>query len=412
MNWKEAKSFYLSMPKIIKRTEYDCGNEFKTVNDIVDWGIYVRTDEGRTRLEAYFAEKEAYLKNKKTQTDASVTSKKDALDENKGVDKLLARADGAKMEVKRTSKAGDQSTADEVPAKIVKAMRETSSTDESSGSGECQAGDGSKTTKESVKMEMESVRETASPDGSSESESTTTEDTVKTEVEVKNERISTLSKATDKSTTTDDVAKMANAGEGEPSTSSKAVVAAQPKTEKKFPKNDVVNSKVSLFIGDITFLEIDAIVNAANTVLLCGGGVDKAIHLAAGYDHLRAECAALKDCKIGDAKITGGYKLPAKYIIHAVGPKGEFPDELRSSYKKSMDLLKEHELETIAFPCISTGVFEYRNEEAAMVALETIRNWLDEDEYAAKVKRVIFCLFLQDDIDIYHKLMPKYFPFE
>lgn len=83
---------------------------------------------------------------------------------------------------------------------------------------------------------------------------------------------------------------------------------------------------------------------------------------------------------------------------------------LSSCYKKSMDLLKENKLETIAFPCISTGIYGYPNADAARVALETIRKWLDEDEYSSKVKRVIFCLFLDCDIKIYHKLMPKYFP--
>ncbi len=130
-----------------------------------------------------------------------------------------------------------------------------------------------------------------------------------------------------------------------------------------------------------------------------------------GYQFLNAECWDLDGCDTGDAKITGGYKLPAKYIIHAVGPKGEHPELLRSCYKKSMDLLKEHKLETIAFPCISTGIYGYPNENAAAVALETIRKWLDEDEYSSNVKRVIFCLFLDVDKKIYHKLLPKYFPF-
>lgn len=94
-----------------------------------------------------------------------------------------------------------------------------------------------------------------------------------------------------------------------------------------------------------------------------------------------------------------------------MGPRGEDPNLLSSCYKKSMDLLKEHKLETIAFPCISTGIYGYPNAKAAAVALETIRKWLDEDEYSSNVKRVIFCLFLDIDIKLYHKLMPKYFPF-
>lgn len=129
-----------------------------------------------------------------------------------------------------------------------------------------------------------------------------------------------------------------------------------------------------------------------------------------GYTMLKAECCDLNGCDTGDAKITGGYMLPAKYVIHAVGPKGEDSDLLSSCYKKSMDLLKENGLETIAFPCISTGIYGYPNEKAASVAVETIRKWLDENEYSTKVKRVIFCLFLNVDIKIYHKLLPKYFP--
>lgn len=104
--------------------------------------------------------------------------------------------------------------------------------------------------------------------------------------------------------------------------------------------------------------------------------------------------------------------LPAKYIIHAVGPQYENPDLLSSCYEKSMDLLREHKLETIAFPCISTGIYGYPNEDAADVALKTIRKWLDENEYSKSVKRVIFCLFLKADIKVYHKLLPKYFPLE
>lgn len=125
---------------------------------------------------------------------------------------------------------------------------------------------------------------------------------------------------------------------------------------------------------------------------------------------LEDECWSLDGCDTGDAKITGGYKLPAKYVIHAVGPRGENPNLLSSCYKKAMDLLKEHKLETIAFPCISTGIYGYPNKNAAGVALETIRKWLDEDDYSSNVKRVIFCLFLDVDIQTYHKLMPKYFP--
>lgn len=168
-----------------------------------------------------------------------------------------------------------------------------------------------------------------------------------------------------------------------------------------------INEKVSLFEGDITSLEIDCIVNAANNKLMGGGGVDGAIHSAAGSE-LKAECATLGGCGTGDAKITGGYKLPAKYIIHTVGPIGEIAERLDSCYCTSLRILKEHNLKSIAFPCISTGVYGYPNEKATHVAIKAVRHWLESN--ANLVDRVIFCLFLKEDIKIYHNLMPKYFP--
>lgn len=168
-----------------------------------------------------------------------------------------------------------------------------------------------------------------------------------------------------------------------------------------------INKKVSLFEGDITSLEIDSIVNAANNRLLGGGGVDGAIHKAAGNE-LKAECATLGGCETGDAKITGGYKLPAKYVIHTVGPIGEKPDKLASCYRTSLNLVKENNLRSVAFPCISTGVYGYPNDKAAHVAIEVVRKWLDEN--SSSVDRVIFCLFLKEDVKIYHRLMANYFP--
>lgn len=131
-----------------------------------------------------------------------------------------------------------------------------------------------------------------------------------------------------------------------------------------------------------------------------------------GRSLLQGECQTLEECEPGNAKITGGYKLPAKYIIHAVGPMGEKPDLLRDCYKHSLDLLKENELTTIAFPCISTGIYGYSNESAAHVALKSVREWLDENDYKHQIKRIIFCLFLDVDIKVYHKLLPVYFPIE
>ncbi|RUS76522.1 hypothetical protein EGW08_015715 [Elysia chlorotica] len=175
--------------------------------------------------------------------------------------------------------------------------------------------------------------------------------------------------------------------------------------------NDELNNKLSLFCGDITTLEIDAIANAANESLLGGGGVDGAIHAAAG-PNLRLECELLNGCSGGDAKITCGYKLPAKYVVHTVGPRGEHPKVLESCYNKSLDLLKENNLTSIAFPCISTGIFGYPNMNAAKVALGTIRKWLEKEDYAKNIDRIIMCLFLKKDIAIYDEQMQLYFPLD
>lgn len=172
-------------------------------------------------------------------------------------------------------------------------------------------------------------------------------------------------------------------------------------------KDEGLNNKVSIFVGDITALEIDAIVNAANNSLRGGGGVDGAIHRAAGKS-LLTECITLNGCPTGEAKITGGYKLPAKYVIHTVGPVGEKPDLLKNCYSNSLNLAKENGLKTIAFPCISTGVYGYPNKNAAEVALRTVREFLEKN--GASIDRVIFCLFLPVDVEIYDSLMQKYFP--
>uniref|UniRef100_A0A131Z4N3 MACRO domain-containing protein n=1 Tax=Rhipicephalus appendiculatus TaxID=34631 RepID=A0A131Z4N3_RHIAP len=179
----------------------------------------------------------------------------------------------------------------------------------------------------------------------------------------------------------------------------------------KYKVRPDLNSKVSIFVGDITALEIDAIVNAANNRLLGGGGVDGAIHSAAG-PKLKEECATLNGCPTGEAKITGGYKLPAKYVIHTVGPVGENEAKLHSCYLTCLETLKAHKLRTVAFPCISTGVYGYPNEKAAHVALSTAREWLEADENAHKVDRIIFCLFLAVDVRLYEKLLPVYFPLQ
>merc|ERR1719206_755143 len=137
-----------------------------------------------------------------------------------------------------------------------------------------------------------------------------------------------------------------------------------------------LSEKVSLFPGDITKLEVDAIVNAANNSLLGGGGVDGAIHKAAG-ELLIEENKTHGGCKNGQAKLSCGYRLPAKYIIPAVGPRGEKPDLLSLSYTNCLNQLVSAGLRTVAFPCISTGVYGYPASKAANVVLRTIRTWLE-----------------------------------
>ncbi|KAM5218624.1 ADP-ribose glycohydrolase MACROD2 isoform 2-T2 [Hipposideros larvatus] len=174
-----------------------------------------------------------------------------------------------------------------------------------------------------------------------------------------------------------------------------------------------LNEKVSLYRGDITLLEVDAIVNAANASLLGGGGVDGCIHRAAG-PCLLAECRNLNGCDTGHAKITCGYDLPAKYVIHTVGPiarghiNGAHKEDLANCYKSSLKLVKENNIRSVAFPCISTGIYGFPNEPAAVIALSTIKEWLTKNHH--EVDRIIFCVFLEVDFKIYKKKMSEFFP--
>lgn len=153
-------------------------------------------------------------------------------------------------------------------------------------------------------------------------------------------------------------------------------------------------TRLSVVRADITTLAVDAIVNAANASLLGGGGVDGAIHRAAG-PQLLAECMLLGSCATGAAKITGAYGLPARHVIHTVGPvwhggsKGE-PELLASCYRRSLELALEHDCSSIAFPAISTGIYGYPAAEAARIAVDTIRKHLAGHEWPKKVVLVAF----------------------
>ena len=166
--------------------------------------------------------------------------------------------------------------------------------------------------------------------------------------------------------------------------------------------------RVELIKGDITLLDVDAIVNAANNSLLGGGGVDGAIHAAAGPD-LLAECKKLNGCETGQSKITNGYRLKAKHVIHTVGPiwRGGFQDEyslLASCYQTCLKLAKEKKIKTLAFPGISTGAYGYPFDLAALIAVTETERFLNKNSYPEKV---IFVTYGDDNYETYRKLMDK-----
>ena len=173
-----------------------------------------------------------------------------------------------------------------------------------------------------------------------------------------------------------------------------------------------MNPRIKLIRGDITKLKVDAIVNAANTSLLGGGGVDGAIHRAGGPAIL-ADCRRIRDrqggCEVGEAVITGGGNLPARYVIHAVGPvwqdgqHGE-DDLLASAYTNSLRLAVAHQLKTIAFPNISTGIYHFPKNMAAVIAVDTVTDFLEFDK---ELEHVIFVCFDEENYELYDALLGK-----
>jgi O-acetyl-ADP-ribose deacetylase (regulator of RNase III) len=164
--------------------------------------------------------------------------------------------------------------------------------------------------------------------------------------------------------------------------------------------------QIEIIQGDITKLDVDAIVNAANTTLLGGGGVDGAIHHAAGPE-LLAECRTIGGCRPGEAKLTRGYHLPARFVIHTVGPVwrgGEHhePEILASCYRNSLQLAVENEIKTIAFPAISCGAYGYPIPDAAQIALKTARDFLATDD---NIDKVTFVLWGENIYDAYRQLL-------
>lgn len=168
----------------------------------------------------------------------------------------------------------------------------------------------------------------------------------------------------------------------------------------------MANKNIEICVADITTLKVDAIVNAANRSLLGGGGVDGAIHRAAG-PRLLAECRKLNGCETGQSKMTDAYDLPCRKVIHTVGPiwhggtRGE-AEALASCYDTAMTIAEENGLKSIAFPCISTGIYHYPKHEATMIAVNSVRKHIEEGRFCGDV---IFCCFSPQMAEIYREIL-------
>jgi O-acetyl-ADP-ribose deacetylase len=171
-------------------------------------------------------------------------------------------------------------------------------------------------------------------------------------------------------------------------------------------ENEILN-RIEIMKGDITTLRVDAIVNAANTSLLGGGGVDGAIHRAAGPGLIN-ECRKIGGCPTGEARITGAYNLPAKHVIHTVGPiyhgKDEDPKLLSSCYLNSLKLAVKHNIASIAFPAISCGIYGYPVKEACKIAIDTTCDFLKQN---SSLKKIVFILFSVDNYNVYAEYLKR-----
>jgi O-acetyl-ADP-ribose deacetylase (regulator of RNase III) len=171
-------------------------------------------------------------------------------------------------------------------------------------------------------------------------------------------------------------------------------------------EKEILN-RIEIMKGDITTLKVDAIVNAANTSLLGGGGVDGAIHRAAGPG-LLSECRKIGGCPTGEARITGAHNLPTKHVIHTVGPiyrgKAEDPNLLSSCYLNSLKLAVKHDITSIAFPAISCGIYGYPIKEACKIAIDTTCNFLKQN---SSLKKIVFILFSVDNYNVYTEYLKR-----